>query len=303
MMPFKKQGMTLVLGAVLGVGATGVATGFFPEQAQARLGPTATQGQIHDDHGEYALGPEGYVAQSDVIVTGRITRVLDAQTHPRGSKSPRYSHQLELVVDEELYRNTERAPGERSTRRIVSVPAAGTDLSMGRAHIAAPGGGTHLFFLRRSPLVPGAFVLLRGENGRIDLTGSSVQHEVLRGGTPSAILDEVRRYAATVRVSPSSAVRESLGALPEGVQPGRFYGRSDTPAGLRQALKTQQDGVLVFDALPEGAVASRLHVLNVGDKCFVRTQWEPGAASGPVALHVKDGALSPTCEALLDKTF
>ncbi|NOK15845.1 hypothetical protein [Corallococcus carmarthensis] len=126
---------------------------------------------------------------------------------------------------------------------------------------------------------------------------------MLRGGTPSAVLDEVRRYAATARASLPSTVRESLGALPEGVKPGRFYGRSDTPATLRQTLKTQAEGVLVFDALPEGAVASRLHVLNVGDKCFVRMQWEPGAASGPVAIHVKDATLAPTCEALLDKTF
>ncbi|GMU05776.1 hypothetical protein [Corallococcus caeni] len=302
MTPFKKYGATIALGAIVGLGSSGAAMGLLLQgRNQSPWMAAAPQGRVLDDYGAYESGPEGYVAQSDLIVTGRITRVLDARTHVQDVGQPRYTHRLELEVDGELYRNTERVPGQPGGRVVVSVPAAGMDVSMGRAQIAAM-GDRHLFFLRRSPLDSGAYVLLRGEHGSVDLTKAAVGHEVMRSTTPSDLIQEVRRYAEAMQLSVPDTVREPLSAVPESVTPVRFYGRGGLPASL-QRRTVAQDGVLVFNALSEGAISPRVHVLRAGERCFVRMQWEPGATTGPVAIHVSDKSLPANCEALLDKSF
>ncbi|TQF13292.1 hypothetical protein FJV41_24575 [Myxococcus llanfairpwllgwyngyllgogerychwyrndrobwllllantysiliogogogochensis] len=297
MKSFFKQGMMVVVGAVVGLGAVGVGRALIPTPA---LGP-AGRGHVHDDYARYTLGPEGYVAQSDLIVTGRVTRQVDTHRKVQGSKRPRYFQKLELEVDAELYRNAERLPGS-ATRVVVAVPAAGMDASAGRAHLGALDGHRQLFFLRRSPDVAGAFVLLRGDHGHVDLDAASVQHEVLPGATPSALLDTLKRFVASTQLSVPRTERTSLDSVPQGAVPGRLYGRADRPATLTSPAP-DEGGTVVFDALPEGAVATRVHVVNVGERCFVRLAWEPGPASGPVALHIKDGAQPSDCAALLDKTF
>ncbi|WNG33956.1 hypothetical protein F0U61_10155 [Archangium violaceum] len=302
MMNFRKPVVMCALGAVVGLGSAVAARAVVPDGVLARPQLGSPQGRVFNDYAEYAFGPEGYVAQSDVIVRGQVTRVLNGQTHAGGGKGGRHYHQLEVEVDETLYRNTERQEQDVGRSLVISVPAASADVSMGRTPNLTP-GGTHLFFLRRSPFIPGAYVLLRGEHGVVDLQSDLAHHEVLGGTTPSAILDEVRRYAALARVSVPVAKRESLEAVPQGVQPGRFYERSSLPAGARQSLRVQEEGVVMFGALPEGMIASRPHVVTLGDRCFVRLQWVPGAASGPVAIHFEDAELPRACEALLDKAF
>ncbi|WP_375768464.1 hypothetical protein NR798_43425 [Archangium gephyra] len=303
MSSFKNIGVHVVLGAFLGLGATAAVKAVLPEESLAGTRADAPQRRMGDSYGAYPFGPEGYVAQSDVIVVGRVSRVLDARDVPsKGNKRPLYFHRVELEVDEELYRNGERIPGGQGNRLMLTVPATGMELAAGRAFEVKP-GVSQLFFLRRSVDLPGTFVPLRGENGLVDLSRVSVKHEVLRATTPSGILDEVRQYATEVRLSVPATTREPLQAVPKGVTPGRFYARDGVPAALGNALASKADGVLVFDALPRGAVSSRLHILTIQDKCFVRSQWDDGPASGPVALHVKGEALSSTCESLLDKSF